>query len=86
MLTRRVPQQYLADEIGSEDLEDMYKECHQKIREDPTYTKTDKADLEAWKAASKATHPKKISLAERRERIEAKKAAWVAAKETADEE
>ena len=46
MLTRRVPQQYLADEIGSEDLEDMYKECHQKIREDPTYTKTDKRSEE----------------------------------------
>ena len=64
----------------------MYKECHAKIREDPVYTKTDKAELESWIKASKATHPKKISLAERRERIEAKKAAWIAAKETADEE
>jgi len=56
-------------------------EAHEKIREDPSYTKTDKADLASWKEASKKTHPKKLSLQERRERVEAKKAEWLASRE-----
>ncbi|GAA5911995.1 hypothetical protein JCM8208_006452 [Rhodotorula glutinis] len=36
---------FLEDDISSEDIEDMYREAHEKIREDPSYTKTDKADL-----------------------------------------
>lgn len=63
----------------------MYKECHAKIREDPSAQITDKADLEEWKKASKLTHPKKLSLAQRRERVAEKKAAWIAAKANADE-
>ncbi|KAI5477565.1 60S ribosomal protein l5 [Pseudohyphozyma bogoriensis] len=72
---------YLADDIGSEDLEDIYKEAHAAIRENPEAVKTDKADLAKWKEASKKTHPKKLSLQQRRERIEAKKAAWKSAQE-----
>ncbi|GAA5827244.1 hypothetical protein JCM10212_000365, partial [Sporobolomyces blumeae] len=71
---------YLADDISSEDIEDMYREAHEKIREDPVYHKTEKADLAKWKEASKKTHPKKLSLQQRRERVEAKKAAYYAAK------
>lgn len=56
-------------------------EAHEKIREDPTYTKTDKADLAKWKEASKKTHPKKLSVAERRARIEQKKQEFYASKE-----
>lgn len=63
----------------------MYKEAHAKIREDPSAVITDKADLEEWKKASKLTHPKKLSLAQRRERVAEKKAAWIAAKANADE-
>ncbi|GAA6026716.1 hypothetical protein JCM8202_005301, partial [Rhodotorula sphaerocarpa] len=70
---------FLEDDIGSEDIEDMYREAHEKIRADPTYTKTDKADLAQWKEASKKTHPKKLTVAERRARIEEKKAAHYAA-------
>lgn len=85
-LTDAHPRQFLADDIGSEDLEDMYKECHAKIREDPVAKLTEKTDLEAWKAASKITHPKKLSLRERRERIEIKKAAFVAGRNAVEEE
>ncbi|KAM0747372.1 hypothetical protein T439DRAFT_383494 [Meredithblackwellia eburnea MCA 4105] len=77
---------YLADEVGSEDIEDIYKEAHQKIREDPVYHKTDKADLAAWKEASKKTHPKKISLQQRRANVAAKKSAWAAGRGAAAEE
>ncbi|BGO96216.1 hypothetical protein JCM10020v2_007953 [Rhodotorula toruloides] len=73
---------YLEDDISSEDIEDMYREAHEKIREDPTYTKTDKADLAAWKEASKKTHPKKLSTAERKERVKAKKEAWLASRDS----
>ncbi|ORY88609.1 hypothetical protein BCR35DRAFT_320790 [Leucosporidium creatinivorum] len=76
---------YLADDIGSEDLEDLYKEAHAKIRESPEAQLTDKADLAKWKEASKKTHPKKLTLAERRQRIEEKKAAWAAKRDAADE-
>jgi len=58
----------------------MYREAHEKIREDPSYTKTDKADLAKWKEASKKTHPKKLSLQQRRERVEEKKKAYYANK------
>jgi large subunit ribosomal protein L5e len=71
---------YLADDIGSEDLEDLYKACHEAIRADPVAKLTEKADLEEWKAASKKTHPKKLSLQQRRERIAEKKAKWTASR------
>ncbi|GJN94691.1 hypothetical protein Rhopal_007782-T1 [Rhodotorula paludigena] len=72
---------YLEDDISSEDIEDMYKEAYEKIREDPTYTKTDKADLAQWKEASRKTHPKKLSKEERAKRVEEKKQAWLASRE-----
>ncbi|KAK4049699.1 60S ribosomal protein L5 [Microbotryomycetes sp. JL201] len=67
---------YLEDDIGSEDIEDIYREAHQKIRESPEAVLTDKADLAKWKEASKKTHPKKLTTQQRRERIAEKKAAW----------
>ncbi|GAA6016685.1 hypothetical protein JCM10207_000147 [Rhodosporidiobolus poonsookiae] len=72
---------YLEDDISSEDIEDLYKEAHEQIRASPEAVKTDKADLAKWKEASKKTHPKKLSLAEKKSRVEAKKAAYYAAKE-----
>ena len=75
---------FLADDIGSEDLEDIYRDAHAKIRESPAAVITDKADLAKWKEASRKTHPKKLSLQERRERVEAKKQAYLAGQ--ADEE
>ncbi|KAG0653349.1 60S ribosomal protein L5, partial [Rhodotorula mucilaginosa] len=72
---------FLEDDVSSEDIEDMFREAHEKIREDPTYTKTDKADLAKWKEASKKTHPKKLSVAECRARTEQKKQEFYASKE-----
>lgn len=77
---------YLADDIGSEDLEDLYKAAHEAIRADPVAQLTDKAELEEWKAASKKTHPKKLSLEQRRERIAEKKAKWTASRGQVEEE
>ena len=61
----------------------MFLLCDQ-IREDPAAQLTDKADLAKWKEASRKTHPKKLTLQQRRERVEAKKQAYLAGQ--ADEE
>jgi len=37
---------FIENDIGADDLEDMYKECHKKIREDPLYEKTEKPEVE----------------------------------------
>ncbi|SCV67134.1 BQ2448_5780 [Microbotryum intermedium] len=76
---------YLADDIGSDDIEDIYKSAHEKIRESPEAKITDKADLAKWKEASKKTHPKKLTLQQRRERIQEKKDAWLASRGNDDE-
>ena len=60
---------YLADDIGSEDLEEMYTEAHAKIREDPAPQKADRSKLEEWKAESKKYRSKKLTLQERRQRV-----------------
>lgn len=78
-------QQYLAAEVGSEDLEDIYKEAHANIRANPKYIPTEKTDLDTWIKESKRTHPKKLTLAVRRERIAAKKSAWAAGKAAAED-
>ncbi|KAH6914857.1 60s ribosomal protein l5-b [Coprinopsis sp. MPI-PUGE-AT-0042] len=61
---------YLADDIGSDDIEDMYKSAHASIREDPTFKPTDKS--KDWKAESAKYQTKKLTLEQRRERIAAK--------------
>ncbi|SGY38794.1 BQ5605_C003g02073 [Microbotryum silenes-dioicae] len=76
---------YLADDIGSDDIEDIYRSAHEKIRESPEAQITDKADLAKWKEASRKTHPKKLTLQQRRERIQEKKDAWLASRGNDDE-
>jgi large subunit ribosomal protein L5e len=61
---------YLADGIGSEDIEEIYVNAYAAIREDPTFKPTEKA--KDWKAESLKYKVKKLTLAERRERIAAK--------------
>jgi len=59
---------YLADDIGSEDIEDIYKEAHAAIREDPSPEKAeDKKD--EYKKASQKYRLNKISLQERKEKV-----------------
>ena len=61
---------YLADGIGSEDIEEIYTNAHAAIRADPTFKPTEKT--KDWKAESLKYRVKKLTLAERRERIAAK--------------
>jgi large subunit ribosomal protein L5e len=61
---------YLADGIGSDDIEEIYTNAHAAIREDPTFKPTDKT--KDWKAESLKYKVNKLTLAERRERIAVK--------------
>jgi large subunit ribosomal protein L5e len=61
---------YLADGIGSDDIEEIYTNAHAAIREDPTFKPTEKTN--DWKDESLKYRVKKLTLAERRERIAAK--------------
>ncbi|KAJ7068320.1 hypothetical protein C8F01DRAFT_1050372 [Mycena amicta] len=61
---------YLADGIGSEDMEDIYKNAHAAIREDPVFKATDKS--KDWKAESAKYRTAKLTLEQRRANIAAK--------------
>lgn len=67
---------YLADGIGSEDMEDIYREAHGKIRENPVFKPTEKD--QDWKTISDKHRPKRRTYEERKaaiaEKIEAFKA------------
>jgi len=61
---------YLADGIGSDDIEEIYTNAHAAIREDPIFKPTEKT--KNWKAESLKYKVNKLTLAERRERIAVK--------------
>ncbi|KAJ3528512.1 hypothetical protein NMY22_g9385 [Coprinellus aureogranulatus] len=61
---------YLADGIGSEDIEEIYQNAYAAIREDPTFKPTDKS--KDWKAESLKYKVNRLTLAERKARIAAK--------------
>ncbi|KAJ2936917.1 hypothetical protein H1R20_g162, partial [Candolleomyces eurysporus] len=61
---------YLADGIGSEDIEEIYTNAHAAIREDPTFKPSDKT--KDWKAEGLKYKKKKLTLEERRARIASK--------------
>lgn len=60
---------YLADEVGSEDIEEIYTNAYAAIREDPTFKPTEKKD---WKAESLKYKTERLTLAGRKANIEAK--------------
>jgi large subunit ribosomal protein L5e len=60
---------YIEDEISSDSLEDMYKQAHEKIREDPSFTPTEKRQNYD---ESKKYKMKKLSKEERKGRIQEK--------------
>jgi large subunit ribosomal protein L5e len=60
---------YLEDDITSDTLEDVYREAHEKIRADPTFTPTGK---QASYADTKKYKQKKLSKEERQERVHQK--------------
>ena len=77
---------YLADEVNSEDLEEMYTSAYAKIRESPEHKPTDK-DAGKWKSESKKYKQAPLNREQRRERVDAKIAAYKAGKaDAADDE
>ena len=69
---------YLADDIGSDDMEEIYAEAHKQIRESPEAQSKQRsqADLEAYKSASKKYYKPKLTYDQRKERVQEKIAAF----------
>jgi large subunit ribosomal protein L5e len=61
---------YLSDGVGSEDIEEIYTSAYAAIREDPTFKPTDKA--KDWRAESKKYATPRLTLEQRKARIQAK--------------
>jgi large subunit ribosomal protein L5e len=61
---------YLADGIGSEDIEEIYTNAYAAIREDPTFKPTEKT--KDWKAESKKYSTTRLTLEQRKANIQAK--------------
>ena len=60
---------YIADDVTSDSLEEMYKAAHDKIRADPSFTPTEKkASYEDMKKYKE----KKLSKEERKARVQEK--------------
>lgn len=72
---------FIEKEIEGENLEELYQKVHEKIREDPEHTPTDKKD--SYKTIN--PQPKK-TLAERKATVQAKKDAMRMALEAADDD
>ena len=72
---------FIEKEIEGDGLEEMYTECHKKIREDPEHTPTDK------KAKYDQVNPQpKRTYDERKAAVQAKKDAMRMALEAADDD
>ena len=61
---------YLADGVGSEDIEEIYTNAYAAIREDPTFKPTEKT--KDWKAESKKYATTRLTLEQRKAKIQAK--------------
>lgn len=79
---------YLADGIGSEDMEELYTSAYAAIREDPVFKPTEKE--KDWKAETKKHATKRLTREERRvkvdERIKAFKEGRAGEEEDDDDE
>jgi large subunit ribosomal protein L5e len=65
---------YLADGVGSEDMEEMYAGAYAAIREDPSFTPTEKA--KNWAEESKQYKDKRTSYEQKKAKIQAKIQLW----------
>ncbi|KAI5789095.1 hypothetical protein EDC01DRAFT_126946 [Geopyxis carbonaria] len=67
-------QQYIDDGIEADGLEEVYEEAHAKIREDPNLPNpaADTKGADHWKSESQKYRSKKLTHAERRERVQQK--------------
>lgn len=61
---------YLADGVGSEDIEEIYTNAYAAIREDPTFKPTEKT--QDWKAESLKYKKPRLTYDERKAAIQAK--------------
>lgn len=59
---------YLADGIGSEDMEEVYTSAYAAIREDPLFKPTEKS--KDWKAESKKFATARLTREQRKEQVE----------------
>ncbi|KAF8076450.1 hypothetical protein FPV67DRAFT_1618206 [Lyophyllum atratum] len=75
---------YLADGVGSEDIEEIYTNAHAAIREDPAFKPTDKST--DWKSECTKYRTKRLTHAERQARIAAKIEKFKAGGAAQDEE
>merc|ERR1712093_54432 len=73
--------EYMEQEIEGDGLEEMYTECHKKIREDPEFTPTEKKG-----SYETVNHQEKRTHAERKAAVQAKKDAMRMALEAADDD
>ncbi|OUM51478.1 hypothetical protein BVG19_g581 [[Candida] boidinii] len=74
---RTLFQNYIADEIDAEGVEDIYTEAFEKIREDPSFVPTEKKfTKEQYAAESKKYRQTKLTREQRAERVAAKIAAF----------
>jgi large subunit ribosomal protein L5e len=71
---------YIAEDISFDDLEDMYKECHEAIRADPS----PKEKAKPFEGKKHKNHRKKLSYAQRKNRVQQVQQHYLATKE--DEE
>lgn len=77
---KQVFKSYIADEVDPEDVEEIYRAAHEKIREDPTFKPTEKKfTKEQYAAESKKYRTPKLSKAERQARVEQKIASFKSA-------
>jgi len=75
---------YLEDGVGSEDVEQIYKNAYAAIREDPAFKPTEKT--KDWAAESKKHSTPHLTHAQRKQAIEAKIAKFHAGGEAGEEE
>jgi large subunit ribosomal protein L5e len=61
---------YLADGVGSDDIEEIYQNAYAAIREDPTFKPTEKS--KDWKAESAKYQTPRLTKDQRQERIQKK--------------
>jgi len=70
--------QYIKNGISPDNIEEMYKKCHASIREDPAQKPAAKKDT---KTKPKRWNRKKLSLAQKMDRVKQKKASFLRAME-----
>jgi large subunit ribosomal protein L5e len=75
---------YLEDGVGSEDMEEIYKNAYAAIREDPVFKPSDKT--KDWSEESKKHHATRLNDAQRKEAIQAKIAKFQAGKAAAEDD